>query len=677
MSRPSLTLDRLADARLDVFAAVVGLVLSLALLPLGLFTTEVLVHGVPASIGLGCLFYLLATLGRFDGWNRSPPGWRPPELAIPERVRRPATSVSERVTRPGFLAWIVPRLVVVGLSGLVVVAMVTGGRPLAFLLLAGVVGSLVLAQILFADAGTLDHRVVLGEIIAYALVVRYAALLTTPGFVGIDNWTHVTSFSAAIQEAGALSPLAGIKYYASPFYHLLTVASAELLGVSLRTALYLTVAAVMVLAVVLVFATARYVVGVRGALLATMLFAVADYVIRWGLYVSTTSLGLVFFLAVLFVLTRILYVEVGRIDAVVLAGFAIAVALTHQVSAFITMVLLGTATTVVFLSRYVDGMDIPNADGKLFAPVGVFFSFTLVQWAFTPWMGGTFLTEGVALAREWLAGHTGFMNLVEHEPVEAGEEVTAGVLPQLAAYVDTLGLFLFLVVGTLGSLTLLQRKRSAGTYTYVGAISVMMIATLGLPMFGFRFLLPERWFAFAYAPMAVVGAVGVGYFATQFWTRGATVALFVFLLAFPSTMVVAHDATIDQPTFEQQWSQYAHSEAEIAAAETLDETVPEANEPIYTDHPYFMAMTRLNEDPAERAVADYSYSAYMFTVTEDGQVSPEQEIVVYRSYQSEAHPAYRGPEDVLTTRQIDASEVCPETRNHVYGADDVRMCVAP
>lgn len=658
MQRPRLPLERLTDARLDVFAAIVGLVVSIALLPLGLFTTQILVHGVPASVGLGCLLYLLSV-------RNGPVWWAPTGDAVVDRLGR-AFVVSR----------VVPRLVVVGLAGLVAIAVVSGGRPLPFLLLAGGVGSLVLAQILFAAPGTLDHRVVLGEIVAHAIVLRYAALLTTPGFISIDNWTHVTSYAAAIQESGSLSAIAGVKYYAAPVYHLLTVASAEVLSVPLRSGLYLTVAAVVALSVLVIYTAARYVVGVRAALLATMLFALADHVVRWGIDVGTTSLGHVFFLVVLLFLTRILYVEVRSTDFVLLIAFSVAIALTHQVSAFITMILLGTATAVVFLSRYVDGMTTPNEDRYLFGAFVAFVGFTAVQWAVTPWRNGTFLLEAFDRVWLWLDRYAGFFNLIEHQEVRAGGDVAGRSVSQLATYVDTTGLLLFLIVASMGSLTLLQRSRSPGTYTYVGVISVMMVFTFGLPLFGFRFLRPGRWFAFAYAPMAIVGAAGVVYFLNHFWTRTATVSLLVFLLLFPATMVLAHNATIDDPTFDEQWRKLSYTEPEIAAGETFVETVPDEREPVYTDNPYFLMLTRLNEDPSERSDEGYTYSAYLFTVSEDGQVVPEQEPVVYRTYQSEGHPEYRRFDGLLTTRQLAAEQVCPGTRNHVYATEGVIMCTS-
>lgn len=651
------TFERLIDVRLDVFAAVVGLALSLVLLPLGLFTTQILVHGVPASIGLGCLLYLLSTR---IGTEQRTPGER---------------SVVGRLRKPVVTSWVIPRLVVIGLSGLVVIAVVTGGRTIPFLLLTAVVGSLILAQILFAESRTLDHRLVLAEIVAFALVVRYAALFTTPGLIGIDSWTHVTSYAAAIQEAGSLSAISNVKYYTSPMYHLLTVVAADVLAVPLRTALYLTVAAVMALSVVLIFSTARYVVGVQGALLATMLFAVADHVIRWGLYVSTTSLGLVFFLVVLLLLVRILYVEVGIADFVLLAVFSIAISLTHQVSAFITMILVGTAVTVVTFSRYVEGVQPPNEDRYLIGAFGIFAGFTVVQWAVTPWTGETFLAGALSLARGWLS-YVGFLNLVEQDQAPADESAT-GIVVELATYLDTMGLFLILIVTSLGCLALLRRSRSVGTYTFVGVISVMMVCTLGLSIFGFRFLLPGRWFAFAYAPMAVVGAVGVVYFMNHFWTRGATVSLVVFLLLFPSTMVMAHSATIDDPTFDQQWPKYAHTEPEVAAATTFDETVLEEHEPIRTDHPYFMTVKRIHKEPKEQ-FGDDAASSWMFAVTEDGHVTSDQEPVVYRSYQSEGYPAYYGPDEEFTRhQQLAVEQVCPETRNHVYATEGVLMCTNP
>lgn len=639
----------------------VGLLVSLALLPLGLVAADILLYGVPTSIGLGCLLYLGATRTDADRWE-------PSRVTVPS-LRPAAVPVS----------WLVPRLVVVGLAGLAGLAVAASGRPPSFLALAGIVGSLIVAQILFSDLERLDHRVVLTEIVTHAIVVRFAALFTTPGFIGIDNWTHVTSFAAAIREAGSLAPIAGIKYVTAPFYHLLTVAAAELPAVSLRTALYLTVGLALPLSVLLVYAAARYVTGVRWALLAALLFAVSDYVIYWGTYVSTNSLGLVFFLVVLFVLTRLLYVDVGRTDFVVLGAASLAVALTHHVSAFVTLVLLGMALVVAYLSRYVEHMALPNDPRYLTVVVAFLFSFLVVQWSVTPWMGGVFLTRTIEFVTQAITKTAGFLNLVESTPVRSATGSGSAFVSLLATYLNHLGFFAFLVVATIGSLALLRRTRSVGTYAFVGSISAMMVFLLGFPLFGVRLLVPERWYAFVYALMAVVAAVGVKFFANEFERSAATTGLLVLLLLFPTTMVMAHPATLDDPTFDNQWPKWAHTEPEVAAGETFAETVPEAARPIYTDGPYFRTLVRINEDPSARARANYAptASADMFTVTEAGHVDRDQEPVVYRAYQSEGYPTYRKHGGVLTSRQLSAEQVCPETRNHVYTTEGVVMCTSP
>ncbi|WP_121820244.1 hypothetical protein [Halostella salina] len=650
-------LERLVEAETDVLAAAVGFVLSVALLPLGFVTTDILVQGIPTALGVGCLLYLLAV--RSDSRTSS----------------RTAGVASFRTTVP--VSRLVPRFVVVGLSSLVVIAAAAGGRPVAFHLVAGTVGSLVLAQIVFASVEELDYRVVLVEIVALAVVVRYAGLLTTPGFIGFDNWTHVTSYAAAIQETGSLSAISGVKYYTAPFYHLLTVAAAELFDVSLRAALYLGIGLVMPLSVLFVYATTRYVTGVRWALFATALFAGSDYVIYWGLYISTTSLGLVFFLAVLFFLTRALYTEVDRVDFALLAAFSIVVALTHQVSAFITLVFLGTTTVVLFAARFVEGMSIPSDERYLLGAFGIFLAFVLVQWAVTPWLGGLFITGVIEISQRWISESVGFLNLVQDVPTRGGEPVSTGVVARIAAYVDKIGFFLLLAVAAYGCLTMLQRDRSVATYTFIGAITATMVFLMGLPLFGFRFLVPPRWYAFMYAPMVVVGAAGIRHFVIRLGAHDVAVVLIVFLLVFPTAMMVSQPATIDNPTFERQWQKWAHTAPEVAAGETFHETIPADGEPIYTDNPYFRALTRVNEDPERRFEEEYSFSAYMFTVTDDGQVTPEESPVVYRAYQSEGRPVYLGPDGFLTTGRLPQERVCPRDRNYVYTAEDVVMCTTP
>ena len=652
MSRLRPLTAHASRVRLSVVAAAVGLVVSIVLFAFGFVVDDILVRGVPLAIGIGCVLYLASA-------QRNATAWEPGRMGVP--LRTPTT-----------------HLVVIGLAGLVTVAALTGGRGTPFLFLAWAVGSLILAQIVFTPPESLDHRVVLFEIVAFALVVRFAALYTTPGLVGIDIWTHVASFAAAIQREQSLAAISATKYYNAPFYHLLTVVAADVLGTSLRTGLYLILGTTLSLVVVFVYTAARYVTDVRWALFAAMVFSVADRVIEWGIAIETTSLGLVFFLVVVFLLVRSLYVPIGPIDAVLLVGFASAVTLTHQVSAFITIVLLGTATAAHILSGHLTGFfgheRLDERNRYLPAVFAGHLTFTAAIWAVTPWEGDTFMSS---VLRMWQAGigeGTGFLALADPTPTGVGGPEATGVMANLATYVDNLGLILFLLITILGSLALLRHTRSTGPYALVGSIFVMLVFCLGVPLFGFTLHLPERWYPFMYALMAIAGAIGVKYTVTRLPARAVVVGLVVFLLIFPGTMLLAHPATYDDPTFEDQWIKYAYSESEIAAAETFRETVPEAHHPIRTDAPYFQITTRINEDLTERDGSGHQYSALWLTVTDDDRTAPFQDFVVYRTYQAEGYTMFQLMDGSYDVRDLTRDQVCPQTTNHVYATEDVILC---
>ena len=641
--------------RLDEVAAVGGLVVALALLPLGLLTSEVLVKGIPVALGLGCLAYLLSTVPR---------GRR-------LRFR------SQEYRGVGFLGRrALSALVAVGLAGMVLVAVAAGRRSLLFLGLAGLVGTLLFGRIAFAEESALDHRSLLVAVVAYAAVVRFAGLLTTPGLIGIDTWTHVTSYAAAVGAADSLSALSGIKYVTAPLYHLIAVSASDVLGLGLREALYLTVGAAMPLSVLGIYAATRYVTTVRWALLATLLFAVSEYVVQWGLVVATTSLGLAFFLVVVVALVRVVTTGAGRADYVLLGAVAVAVTLTHQMSSFVVLAVTATALVATLLVRRIargGGLADPGRARGLAAVFAGHLAVTLGLWAVTPWRGEPFLTRAVELLSGWLTGSAGFLNLVD----TTAERVTAAAPPgpaaQVATAVDSVGFLLFFLLTVVGCLVLLRRSGSTETYTLVGTVGVMLVMAFGLPLFGLRVLLPTRWLTFLAAPMAIVGAVGVGHLARRLPARGVVACLVVLALAFPGTMLAAEKATMDEPTFEQQWPQYAYSAAEIDAAETVRETVP-AETPVYTDHPYYTVVNRIHQDPQERSGAADGRRAYMVPLTADLAVESAPGPVVYREYQSTGRPTFDGPGVATVTTRLSAEQVCPPGRNRVFATDGVRMC---
>ena len=230
---------------LDVAIARLGVVACLLLLGLRLLTSQVLLVIIPVATGIGCLLYLASH-------------------------RRRQGVVSEYPTLPPRTIRYLPAGVLVGLAGLVVLLRVTGTRTLPIYLLTGAIGSAILGQALFAPDDELAPGVVLAQVIVAAVVIRFSVLFATPGFIGVDVWTHVPDFVAGIVEAGSLSAIAESKYIMAPFYHAIGAAGTLVFG-SARAGTYLTVGLLVPLSALFVYSAASLVVPVRWALVATAL----------------------------------------------------------------------------------------------------------------------------------------------------------------------------------------------------------------------------------------------------------------------------------------------------------------------------------------------------------------------------------------------------------------------
>ena len=644
---------RLQQAELDVLTAVVGLVLAIGLFPLRFLSSQIFIVTLPLILGTGCVLYLLAARG--TGTTTGLPTLAP--------------SISRLLSAGIFL----------GLAAMVVIAVKQGERSVLFLQVGGVVGAVLLGQILLSPDEELRPSVFLTQILVYSFVVRFAALYTTTGYIGIDIWSH-TTFVQMVLEADSLAAISDIKYYASPLFHLVTAAATNLLDVSLRNGLYLSLGVVMPLIPLFVYGTARLLVPLRWALVATTLYAMGDQVVRWGMHLIPTSMGLVFFLACLYSLVRITHASERWRDFGLLVLFSTAVILTHQVSSFIMLVLLISGFFAQILLRFdffTENPDPLSFTGAGSNPVNlaglVVFNLGLIvfTWSLTPYKGDTFL-ETVLNYFYVNLFNAGFLTGVSGSGGSTGASGTTGsagptFLSQVSTYVTEAGFLLLLFAGVVGCLTVLKRSRSnQTTYTFVGSIVTMLFVVLGLPLFGIESFVPGRWVGFLYALLAIVGVVGFRHLANRTTLKVIGVVLLLFTLVYPNVMIMSNDGAMDSPVFTDQHERLSYTDQELAAVETFGTARPtgEGGE-LYTDLPYGTVWERTDAYPAEPLP------------TSDGRPMP-QGITAYRSYQSES-ASYFERNQTETVRNLNPSktEVCPGTTNYVYSNGHVTICTRP
>ena len=635
----------LEDVRLDVAGAVVGLVLALALLPLRFVASQIHIETLPLVLAIACVLYLLAVR------NEGAAGM---------------AYVSTGVAR------LLPSVAVLGMAGMVLVTAVAGRSDL-FFAVAAVVGTLVFAQVLLVAEEDFHRGVILGQVVLFGLILRVAGLYAAPGYIGIDVWTHVPNWSQAVLEAHSLAPMSGEKYYASPLFHLLVVSSSMLFDAPLRIATNLVTGLAMGLSVVLVYATASLFTSPRWAVFATAAFTVLSYVIEWGLNLFPTSLGLVFFLAILYSLMRILYTDYGATDFLLVVFFSVAVILTHQISSFIMLVFVGSALLAKLLLRfeflqpeqssaiYFSPQDTVNVTGLLVFDLGLI----TFMWSLTPYHGASFLETTFIFLYDTAVRSGGFLNLAGAggQVATGGAERQVGLLASVVRYTDVLGFLLLFALTVVGSLYLLRRRNvSHAGVTTILSVVVMLAFVFGFPLFGIRTFVPGRWFAFVAAPMVILGAIGLGYLTEEASPGLALAVVLVFVLVFPAASITADDAVVDQPVFESVQTRYSYTQPELAAVETIGRIAPAPEPPIHTDHPYTTVFVRTEAHSAEEIVL--------------ANGTTTNETVVWRSYHGSSAAYFLDDRGHAYRPTVTREQLCGG-RDVTYTNGDVAMCPTP
>lgn len=645
MSHQNTLQQWLSGDRIDITLAKVGLIASVLLLGLRLLTPQVLVVVIPVAVGVACILYLGVQNRRSTGFEYA---------VLPRSVL-------------GYL----PSVVFVGLAALVLFVYTVGGRTVPAHLLVGAIGTLIFAQILAVEDDAFTPKLVLTQIIAAAVVIRLTALFVTPGFIGVDIWTHVPVFIEGIVESGSLEPLSESKYIMSPLYHTLGAIAALVFG-SARAGMYLSVGLLVPLSALFIYSTGKLFLPVRWSLLATALFVFADQVIRWGIHVIPTSLGLVFFLGALYSITKLFYSDDPRMVGLLFV-FSLSTVFTHQVSTAILLTLLGAAAITVTSSRLFGTQTLTNTGLGAVGIVGTFLAtlvVTVVSWTNTPWFDeDPFLWQMLDTLQGALANDVGFLNLAgggEAGGAAGGSTAFfAGAIP----FIEWFGFAVLLSATIVGGLAMLRMETpSEVTLTYFLAGATMFVLVFGFSLFGLRAILPGRWIGFMYALFAILGAVGFYYLSQNASRRVVLVVLLVVAVGYPATMAVSEKATLDNPAFEDEYPRFSYTESEIAAVNTISTIYPPASDRIIdTDHPYRTLFTRLGGYDARTAELDAA-----------GSTSTRP--IISRTYQTQGAASFHGAgaaERSISSQTVAPERVCPPSRNLIYTNDAVKMCTTP
>lgn len=630
--------------RLDRLAAVVGLLLAMALFPLRFFASQIYIVTLPIVLGVACILYLLANR------RESTPG-------LP--------------TFPRGTSRLLPVFVLAGTALLPLLALQAGRRTEVFYATAAVVATVLLFQVFFTPDSELSPPLVLTEALLFGLVVRFAGLTTTPGYIGIDVWTHMR-FVDQILAAGSLDPISHRKYYAAPLFHLLAAAGTMLFESTPRTAMYATAGLVTLLPTVLVYSLGRILLVRRWALAAAVLYSMGDHFLRWGLHIIPTNLGIVFFCAFLLFFGRVVHTQFRPRDYALLVGFSIAIVLTHQISTFITLLVLfvgmvgRTVVTLVpvferqdSLDRVLSVPDPPKQAGLFLFNLG-FATFT---WSLTPYRGDTFLSTVTSFFVETVTTSAGFLNLAsdgQSAPAGAADQAPQ-TLVTLVTYIDEGGFLLLLLLGVVGCLYVIHSARATHlTVTLLGSVVVMLVFVLGFPLFGIRNFVPGRWFAFLYVPLVLLALIGIRYMSLRLPGWATAPSLAILLVVLPGMMLIASPSVADSPPIEEVQTRYGYTESELAGVDAADRYLHE-DRMLFTDHPYQTVVERTGAHPADPA-----------TVPANG--TARHDLVMYRAQQSQGAVYFQDDTGNAYRRSLSENDLCDPSSHRSYDNGDVKLC---
>jgi hypothetical protein len=294
-----------------------------------------------------------------------------------------------------------------------------------------------------------------------------------------------------------------------------------------------------------------------------LMFGLSTYFISFGIQPVANSLGVALFLVITYLLLRYR----GRIGVSFVFIFLLLLAMlivTHTVSAFIMFAFLLAFLIGIYIYRLLyQERAASGVSAVTPVLVGFFGVFMLSYWIYMAYLGDESFFDIVvgALFKEAFA-EAGFGHYE---------------LPYLSGtgqVVNILGFVILLFFGVLGCLIWLSKKcPSRMQIGLIAALIVMLGMPLGLAAFGIEAFVPDRWFAFSYALLAVVAAFAILIVSSQFryqWLGRMLLVCIVFVSVF--FMISNKITNLDSPIYASDLTRrLVYTDAELALAEKVVE----------------------------------------------------------------------------------------------------------
>jgi len=320
---------------------------------------------------------------------------------------------------------------------------------------------------------------------------------------GSDPLFHTRIALRTAEVGEVISSLEAGKYSITPAYHVIIAILSNISGLPALDSTFLITIMIVLVPSILIYVLACRWISIDAAVLAVVLFVGSEYVIRWSIEPQPTSFGLILF--ALGVFTFLIWLDTENIIYEILTlVFVVALAYTHQVSAFILLTVL---STILLLSHNLSSVNLSFSSVR---PVLSHYLIVGAIWSlgdYGPYGDSRSFVQGLALnfARRSQAENSG--REVISPPPEL-DAVLSGATNLPPMHVSGFSIFLFFAV--LGGLYIqrFELKNLHQLETLLPTVGIMFLISFGTGFF-ITLLQPTRWFVFIYFLLAILGGVGL------------------------------------------------------------------------------------------------------------------------------------------------------------------------
>lgn len=440
--------------------------------------------------------------------------------------------------------------------------------PLYFILILVAASSIMLDIFCFEEKAS-NAFVPLTKIIILSLSIYGGIYYEYSGVLGSDPWLH----NAEIQEvvnAGSMNVIDG-QYYQFPAFYTSNAITQISTSLSTYSSIFASVGVFIVISCIFVFLVGRNISSSKVGLLAALIFSLADQTIIRATSIIPMSLGLCFLLAILYLVLCRNNKESWKYSILIII-LSISLILTHPIASLVTLISLITIYIGIKLYKQINNANTEYEVVSL-ALIVVFAIIMFLVWIKAPPESKSFFDSSFSRLISSLQTETQFSATTAIAET-SDNSFLDGLISYLTYLLNNGGYFILLALAIFGCLIYLRSENLTGLKM---AIILTLAALVLIPrtstLLHINGILPERWIAFQFIPLSILGLyglIGISNFIRSNLARLCLIMAVVMSTLFIMTAMSSANSD-SQLLHDKSLSRNGYTESEISVIRTLSD----------------------------------------------------------------------------------------------------------